>query len=345
MSDALSRFKHIQSLRGKIHDEGSENNPILQEVVRDTEIVSKWRESPDYEFSDYLLSEKKTEEEAQRLRAMSVSVSFEEVDALLNDLKNKWSENNRNAFLKQCQKESLYQIAAAFGMGKVIAAYDKEGGNVTTTHNARKDIYARDEDKFRREEYTGYDYTKASKNYRDSKISIDFTVQDEYTGKILYYKNQKNRSSVDADHIYPVKKYHQEGGFIQNKEQRNSFGSDPDNFAVTNYSINSSLQDLDKKNWMKKKRKDGSKKNNKEFYEINESFIDTAVQRGQCATKKHAPTNKDWAAYYTERTVATGIKESGKMGIQQASGALFIEFFQPFMLSFMMLSRTDLLMG
>ena len=59
MSDALSRFKHIQSLRGKIHDEGSENNPILQEVVRDTEIVSKWRESPDYEFSDYLLSEKK----------------------------------------------------------------------------------------------------------------------------------------------------------------------------------------------------------------------------------------------------------------------------------------------
>ena len=51
------------------------------------------------------------------------------------------------------------------------------------THNARKDIYARDEDKFRREEYTGYDYTKASKNYRDSKISIDFTVQDEYTGK------------------------------------------------------------------------------------------------------------------------------------------------------------------
>ena len=32
MSDALSRFKHIQSLRGKIHDEGSENNPILQEV-------------------------------------------------------------------------------------------------------------------------------------------------------------------------------------------------------------------------------------------------------------------------------------------------------------------------
>ena len=32
---------------------------FFRKCVRDTEIVSKWRESPDYEFSDYLLSEKK----------------------------------------------------------------------------------------------------------------------------------------------------------------------------------------------------------------------------------------------------------------------------------------------
>lgn len=68
-------------------------------------------------------------------------------------------------------------------------------------------------------------------------------------------------------------------------------------------------------------------KTNKEFFEIKEAAIDEAIQRGKRATERHAPDNKDWAIYYTKRTAITGLKEAGKMGLQQAAGALFIEFF------------------
>lgn len=44
--------------------------------------------------------------------------------------------------IQECKQSIIQSIVVPFGLGKILAAYDKVGGNVDTIHNARKGIYA-----------------------------------------------------------------------------------------------------------------------------------------------------------------------------------------------------------
>lgn len=44
--------------------------------------------------------------------------------------------------IQECKQSVIQSIVVPFGLGKILAAYDKVGGNVDTIHNARKGIYA-----------------------------------------------------------------------------------------------------------------------------------------------------------------------------------------------------------
>jgi hypothetical protein len=250
-----------------------------------------------------------------------VTVSPAQANTLLKEMRVKWNAQRMDQLVGDCRNAVLRGIAGPFGLGHVVAAADKVGGNVTTIHNAKQDIYARDEDKFKREEYAGMAYKSARGKYADSKIIPDSQmVMDEYSGELLDY------SQADCDHIYSAKQYHQNGGFMQSKKQKEAFGADPDNFAMTANSANRSKQQKDFEAWHNSAATDGSGRNNKERHGHDNRRVKPAIKRGQQTSEKHAPQPGDKAEYYGKRAAVTGAAEAGKMGLQQSIGLLLTEF-------------------
>ncbi|QNA87948.1 hypothetical protein G4G28_04720 [Massilia sp. Dwa41.01b] len=263
------------------------------------------------------------EEHAAEMAAWNapVGVSNRETRALLAQLRTRWDSERMDALLGDCRNAVLRGIAGPFGLGQVLAAADKAGGNVTTVHNAKEGVYARSEDEFKREEYAGQAYKTARGTYRDASIHPDSQmIVDEYSGELLDY------SQADCDHIYSVNQYHNEGGFMQDKGKKEAFGADPDNFAMTANGANRSKQQKALDQWRDSQATDGSGRNNKERYGLDDRRVKPAIGRGQRAASQHAPGLGDKAAYYGERAVATGTGQAGKMGLQQAVGLLLTEF-------------------
>ncbi|MBS0349133.1 MAG: hypothetical protein JSR69_22020 [Proteobacteria bacterium] len=259
--------------------------------------------------------------EIQTLSA-PVEVSPEEVNQLIKEIRSRWDGQQMNALLSSCRSSVLSSIVGPFGLGGIVAVMDKEGGNVTTVHNAKQNIYANKEDQYNRSHYAGAAYNAARDKYKDQKIIENSgMVMDEYSGNLIDY------SAADCDHIKAAETYHQEGGFMQSTEVRKEFGSDPGNFALTTESANRSLKSQDKKEWQEKTATKGSGENNKEYHEHDNRRVNAAVARGEQTAQKYAPGMKEKAVYYGKQAAKTGVSEGFKMGLQQSLGLLLKEFF------------------
>jgi hypothetical protein len=251
-----------------------------------------------------------------------VTVTVEDADALITELRSKWSDQQTNQLLGDCRKAVLNSVIGPFGLGSIVAAMDKNGGNVTTNHNAKQGVYARTEEEYVRTDYAGYAYEKSSDQYKDKAIIENAQmIQDEYTGDYLDY------SQVDCDHIKPTNKYHQEGGWRQSKQTRKEFGADSGNFAMTSSSGNRSLGDKEKRDWQEKVATDKSGQTNKDRYGHDNRRVNAAVARGEKTAEKHSDSMTQKAIYDGGRAAVTGATEAGKMGLQQSIGLLLTEFF------------------
>lgn len=250
-----------------------------------------------------------------------VNVSVRETAKLVAKLRTRWDEERMNLLLGDCRQSVLRGIAGPFGLGRVVAAADKAGGNVTTAHNARQDMYAREEDAYRREDYAGQAYKDARGQYADGKIIPNAQmIIDEYSGGLIDY------ADADCDHIVSAKRYHQSSGFMQKKDRKEAFGADPENFAMTAGSANRSKQHKDFKDWHASDASDGSGRSNKKRYGHDNRRVTPAINRGEATAARHAPTGGEQAAYYGKRAAATGVAEGAKMGLQQSVGLLLMEF-------------------
>ena len=261
------------------------------------------------------------QQEFDAIRTPIVS-SQQEIDSLLSEMKSRWNRQKVDLLLGSCRGSVISSIVGPFGLGSVVAAMDKTGGNVTTVHNAKQNIYARREDRYNREHYAGKAYNRARDQYKDEKIIENSQlIQDEYTGEYSDY------SQVDCDHIKPTKRYHQEGGFMQSEETRERFGSDANNFAMTSSNGNRSLGASDKKSWQAKEATDNSGRSNKEVHKHDNRRVNPALKRGDETADKYKPSTVEKATYYGKRAAITGASEAGKMGFQQSLGLLLTEFF------------------
>lgn len=246
-----------------------------------------------------------------------VTVSTDEVKELIDQIANQWDSQTVSTLLDGCKHSVINSIVGPFGLGKVISSLDKDGGNITTVHNAKQGIYAQDEDRFKRSDYAGSKYVNSRDEYKKSH-TIDGKIRDEYSGQMIDAK------IADCDHIKSAKSYHDEGGFMQSKEKRADFGSDKDNFATTHQSANRSKGDSDIHEWQSKNNTGGS--NNKEHYDLDGRRVNPAAARGEKTAEKHAPDTIDKATYYAQKSLSTGVNEAAKMGTQQAIGTLLSEF-------------------
>ena len=260
------------------------------------------------------------------------AVDPREARELLESLRQEFNHERFEGLVLETRRDVMFAIAGPFGLGKILSAFDKNGGNVTTVHNAKQGIYANQSDEYDR---NSYDRTKNSEgmqfsgsgknsvgsNYTRSQMDSDGMVRDEYTGKT------QKADTTSPDHIHSLSDFHKEGGFMLDSQKKADFATDTGNLAQTDRSINQSMQDTDKEVWMDKTSTKDKNSSNAEYYDVDEKAVKEAVQRGRETADKHLPTTSEKASYYAKNTVKSGMNEGMKMGLQQAVGLLMVEFF------------------
>jgi len=271
------------------------------------------------------------------------SVSQDEAKEFLEKFKKDFNQERFDKLIIECKKDVINSIITPFGLGHIVAAYDKTGGNVTTIHNAnnkkfvdsdgtkyKNGIYAKDEDRYNRKEYTntknsdGKQFAGDSKNsvgsnFTKSKMDSNGNVIDAYTGEV------RKANTTSPDHVESLSQHHKNGGFMQTNQQKADFATDQDNLALTDRSINQSMRDFDKDSWKDKETSKDLK--NIDKFNIDEEKLSTEINKGKKSSEKHLPKNAEKAKYYAKNSAITGVNEGAKMGVQQAIGLVMSEFF------------------
>lgn len=220
--------------------------------------------------------------------------------------------------MESCQQEVLRQIIGPFGLTPAMFN-DKDGGNVTTQHNAKQGIFAKESEEFER---TDYGYTAAkSKKMRESVESGSMNSQefvDQYTGKKEPTRRTNSQGkqvmNAELDHTIPVKDIHGQGGWMKDKEGRKKLSSTEENLNYTTHKTNRSKSDkspdeaLSEENGFDKKR------------------IDPIINKAQEAIEKELPSTSERLKYHGKELAKEGTKEAGKNAMRQALGILLHEF-------------------
>lgn len=255
--------------------------------------------------------------------------------ALIASLEQAFERNRLEEALDKAQRDLIGAIAGPLGLGKVLSVHEKtrdiDGGNVTTIHNAKQKIYARDEDRYNRNDYTGTKNSQGKKFEGNSKKSVgsqftksqmdaDQNVTDGYTGKIL------KADKTSPDHIIANSNFHNKGGYMLSKTEKADFGTDANNLVITERSINMSMSDREKQEWIAR-RSNNRKVDNGDHYEVDPILVKQVLSRGEAAAAEHAPTIKEKGIFYGTNAAKTGVNEGLKMGVQQAFGLIIVELF------------------
>lgn len=254
----------------------------------------------------------------------------EDGNKILTALKNEFHSGRVDDVISELGRGVVAAIAGPFGLGKALSVYDKVGGNVTTVNNANKGIYASDEDRYDRAEYDRYKNSQGEQfagsgkssvgaKFTKSKMDEGQNVTDAYTGK------RQKASTTSPDHIESLSQFHKDGGFMISSKRKADFATDIDNLALTDRSINASMRDYDKKEWLDKRREDGA--SNAEHFGLDKKRLESELDRASKAKEKHLPDTKEKTEYYMKETARTGVSEGARMGFQQAVGVLLVEFF------------------
>ena len=194
---------------------------------------------------------------------IDVAVTREEADGILADLRAEFHSNRIDLMLNEMRGDVLRAIIGPFGLGRVLAAYDKTGGNVDTVHNVRnkdpkynkdpkdkegKPIYATEEEKKRYEEREQYgkeikkrarDGDKRYTDFRDERSDQQEEnpqgVKDEYTGESM-----TEGSEMHVDHVVSIEEIHNDPARILADLKTEDLANMPENLVVTDGTINKS---------------------------------------------------------------------------------------------------------
>jgi hypothetical protein len=91
--------------------------------------------------------------------------------ALLGELAAAFDEQRFGIMIEELQGTVLQTVAGSFGLGKLVTALDRDGGNVDTVHNAREGVYASDAERERNENREAYDKDAVHKHKKYVKAN------------------------------------------------------------------------------------------------------------------------------------------------------------------------------
>lgn len=269
-------------------------------------------------------------------------------------------EERLQQLFADCRQQVIAQIIGPFGLSTAMFE-DKNGGNVTTLHNFKRedaDYVATESDrKLHEQSRKTYDAsvraeyevdTQAKANTaggktwdqkRDEKIALGV---DEYTGAPVSADGEVTLKSgkvlgAELDHVVSISEIHQDpkmhlalgavtvdpetGQATVDVSRLREIANHEDNLALTNQSLNGSKSDHDLKEWSERERKDG--KDNKTHFEVDEA----AMQEKYETAKQHIESTANRALLKKQATelLQTGGKQAVQMGLRQALGLLLTE--------------------
>ena len=220
--------------------------------------------------------------------------------------------------MESCQQEVLRQIIGPFGLTPAMFD-DKDGGNVTTQHNAEQDIFAKETEEYERSDY---DYATAKRKKMRESVesgsmnSLEFV--DQYTGKNEPTRRTNNEGkqvmNAELDHTIPVKVIHGQGGWMKDKAGRTKLSSTEENLNYTTHQINRNKSD---------KLPEEALSEEKGF---DKEHIDSIVDKAKKAIEKELPSTSERLKYHGKELAKEGAKEFGKNALRQALGVLLHEF-------------------
>ncbi|MBA1245543.1 hypothetical protein [Pseudomonas japonica] len=313
----LDLFKQQQALRAAVQGRPLIHSAALPEAV--ATLLSAEADASRLSSLGYL-----------SVLSMDIADTSAEADRLIRELEQGFEAARLETMLQKCRRDVIGAIAGPLGLGKVIAVHDKVGGNVTTIHNAGQKIYAREQDEYRRDDYTNTPNSEGKKfqggkhsagsTFTQGQLDADGYLIDGYTGERI------KGSDSSPDHIVSNSAFHKNGGFMLSPTEKADFSTDTGNLVSTDRSINSSMSDTEKTEWADTTA-DSRTVTNEEHYNIDRDRLNATVKRGQETAENHAPTLGRKAQFYSKNAAITGVSEGLKMGAQQAFGLLMIEIF------------------
>lgn len=276
-----------------------------------------------------------------------VRVSTQEANELLGQLRARWDAERVHQLIGDCRSTALKSIAGPFGLGYIVAAADKVGGNVDTIHNARnkdesgkaKPIFATDEARIQYEQRGQYDKKTASayhkaKPYIDAGRANDDALKqgqltDDYTGEKFSQSDRHNQQSrPTVDHVVSCKEIHDDPGRILAELDGVELANRKANLKTTSKSVNSAMGADKKTNAMQRLEGEQIKRrvdiaaleakhelNDQERKQLTKLRKAESVNRERVmAADKEARREIDKEVnltYYTSKKFATGVLKTG----------------------------------
>jgi hypothetical protein len=248
------------------------------------------------------------------------SNSTENIDELICELNGKFDQEKFDALIASCRDAVLNTIVGPFGLSNVLFE-DKDGGNVTTLHNARNNLFANDEDKNRfTAEYNRKNYEKNFPQKRKEIFNKNNEIIDAYTGKSL---PKDGRTHID--HVVSAKEIHEtdENRLFLNQNEKYEITNNDSNLVTTYSSLNQSKGEKKLKEWMSQENVKNEGKNNAERFEVDVEKATKIDEQARSTIKKY--TTKKKIKKYSTETLKTSTQEALRMGTQQALGILLYE--------------------
>ena len=276
-----------------------------------------------------------------------IHISEDEAKEFLRLFKNQYNKQCFDNMINQCKKEVISTIVNPFGLGHIVAAYDKVGGNVDTIHNVRDGIYATSQEQEKYAKLDSYDSNLYHKDADFIKINAKHSKSKKNGESIDYMTGKKilpNQHS-DLDHIVSANEIHNDPGRVLAEIDGRKLANTESNLAPTDSTLNRSKNKktmeeyLNQKNQRLEKIQELEGKNSLSTQEKNElnklkkmEQINDEMALNADKNSRQQINQKINQEYYTSKkfvanVAKTGITEGAKMGLQQAVGLVMVEFF------------------
>ncbi|RIJ63762.1 hypothetical protein [Rummeliibacillus sp. POC4] len=226
--------------------------------------------------------------------------------------------------LEQYKEIVITTMLQQFGLRNLVDL--KDGGNVTTLHNARNNVFANQEDERRfknpyNKETRKNIYEKDFSKNRKKEFQENKHIYDGYTGKEL-----KKDGRAHKDHIISAATIHKndEARLYMSDEQRGSMAVDQKNLTWAEGSMNQSKGEHDLMEWMESTSSKHSDVKNKDRFNIDEQMAKDKYNTAKQHVEKSIKDAKK--AYYKKNIKETGIRQGKQMAMRQAIGIFLYEF-------------------
>lgn len=242
------------------------------------------------------------------------------------------SEIQLRDLLNEYKEIILQNIINQFGLGSLIDVY-KEGGNVTTLHNAKNNVFANDNDKDRftyqydrSEQRTRNMYDKPLPKLRKETFKNKEVIIDDYTGKELPKDGRAHIDHVVSAHEIQS---NDEARLFMSDEERGKMATSDSNLKWTEARINQSKGKKDLTEWHNSSsNKNEPGEDNAKRFDIDKEKADQINKAAREEINKEIKQKKK--EYYVKNVTETSLSQGHALGKRQAIGLFLYEFQKAF---------------